>query len=717
MRLKRKTALFIRYIAFFSIPILCMAMLLLSSSISNRYDSIQKEAMSRLSEASAQLDMFSAKMSTTALHMSGNERLTNLDSSSFDPATYTATKIFGLLRSYEESLPDDISLLFYLRGGKNIYANKKFFPYVDFLASDDYEPELGHSDLYLSLNSVSSKRVVGIGSDDSSAKYCAAVFYPIPEIADNPKSTVCFLISKSYAQQTLEQYFPNMDASAFVVSSTGSVIYNSASQLYSEGQLQEILSKNTQRGILNLNIDGKAYILLRGQSANTGVDYVVFIPRNIFYASNNYSTFTLLILVGLMLVFSAVAALYLARGYYSNLERADNKNIIITQELNARNNLIKEMVLRRLLMGTIQNDDEQTLTYNLSCANLHFEYNNFFVILILFNVLTVDDKVFEETEASIAEVSINETNIYPVQLADTNGIALILNCGDHVKERTGSLTAITQHISTLNLPSFLIGCSRIHHTAYHIDNAYVEATVAITEKLHPLRENVYQYGEKAQSSGEKDFQYPYAEQALIEQSIKNGNASIAISAVNHVLDKIESLEQSMLIQKCLHFDIINMLVKIAASIHQPISSTEISQLSSWNNVSSLKTQISDIINRLVSADAESKKKQQTTTKYALIQYMQEHFKENDLSLDSFASEFNLSYTYISKVFKDETGQPFLSYLTQLRFTYIKQQLKETNLPIKDIAAAAGYNDLTNFMRKFKSMEGVTPNQYRREATV
>lgn len=32
---------------------------------------------------------------------------------------------------------------------------------------------------------------------------------------------------------------------------------------------------------------------------------------------------------------------------------------------------------------------------------------------------------------------------------------------------------------------------------------------------------------------------------------------------------------------------------------------------------------------------------------------------------------------------------------------------------KDIAASAGYNDLTNFMRKFKSMEGVTPGEYRR----
>ncbi len=87
---------------------------------------------------------------------------------------------------------------------------------------------------------------------------------------------------------------------------------------------------------------------------------------------------------------------------------------------------------------------------------------------------------------------------------------------------------------------------------------------------------------------EKHYQYPYAEQALVEQSIRNGNAEIAIHSVERVLDKIERMEQSLIIQKCLHFDIINLVVKIAASLGQPLSGAEVTQLSSWENSRSLR---------------------------------------------------------------------------------------------------------------------------------
>ena len=145
-----------------------------------------------MAEASAQLDWLSARMEATALHMAGSERLTGLSASGFDASSYTATRTFGLLRSYERNLPQPVGMLFYLRGGKNIYANQKFSSYAGFILSEDYEPELGQADLYLNLNSVAAKRVAGIDNARHDTRYCAAVYYPVPEIAENPSCTVCF---------------------------------------------------------------------------------------------------------------------------------------------------------------------------------------------------------------------------------------------------------------------------------------------------------------------------------------------------------------------------------------------------------------------------------------------------------------------------------------------------------------------------------------------
>ena len=120
-----------------------------------------------------------------------------------------------------------------------------------------------------------------------------------------------------------------------------------------------------------------------------------------------------------------------------------------------------------------------------------------------------------------------------------------------------------------------------------------------------------------------------------------------------------------------------------------------------------------ILSKLAACADNETEALQKNARYTLVNYVQENFRDNSLTLESLASHFGLSYTYVSKIFKEETGFSFLAYLTQFRFQYIKAQLLTTDIPIKEIAASAGYNDLTNFTRKFKSMEGVTPGEYRR----
>ena len=73
----------------------------------------------------------------------------------------------------------------------------------------------------------------------------------------------------------------------------------------------------------------------------------------------------------------------------------------------------------------------------------------------------------------------------------------------------------------------------------------------------------------------------------------------------------------------------------------------------------------------------------------------------------------MTQSYISKLFKEETGQTFVSYVRQLRFQYVKQELKFSDRSIKDIVQEAGYQDVANFSRLFKTNEGVTPGEYRR----
>ena len=96
-----------------------------------------------------------------------------------------------------------------------------------------------------------------------------------------------------------------------------------------------------------------------------------------------------------------------------------------------------------------------------------------------------------------------------------------------------------------------------------------------------------------------------------------------------------------------------------------------------------------------------------------MSYIQEHYNDNNLSLQLFADRFGLSAGYITRFFKNQTGIPLMNYLDQVRLQQARQLLEETNLPVYEIVMRCGYLDETNFIRKFKRQHGLTPMQYRR----
>ena len=54
----------------------------------------------------------------------------------------------------------------------------------------------------------------------------------------------------------------------------------------------------------------------------------------------------------------------------------------------------------------------------------------------------------------------------------------------------------------------------------------------------------------------------------------------------------------------------------------------------------------------------------------------------------------------------------LDYLIDLRMKLAKELLRTTTLPLKDISEQVGYYNVSSFIRRFKTHEGITPNSYR-----
>lgn len=93
------------------------------------------------------------------------------------------------------------------------------------------------------------------------------------------------------------------------------------------------------------------------------------------------------------------------------------------------------------------------------------------------------------------------------------------------------------------------------------------------------------------------------------------------------------------------------------------------------------------------------------------EYIDNHFDE-DLTLDEVSRLINISPYYFSKLFKEEIGQSFIEYITNLRMEKAKTLLATTNKSMKEICSAIGYADPNYFSRTFKKNVGVTPTEYK-----
>ncbi len=85
-----------------------------------------------------------------------------------------------------------------------------------------------------------------------------------------------------------------------------------------------------------------------------------------------------------------------------------------------------------------------------------------------------------------------------------------------------------------------------------------------------------------------------------------------------------------------------------------------------------------------------------------------------LTRENIATHFGLSPNHVSRLFRQQGHHRFVDYLNQVRLDLARQLLRESDLPIKEVAARSGFQDHAYFHRVFRKMAKVTPLAYRIE---
>jgi two-component system response regulator YesN len=96
------------------------------------------------------------------------------------------------------------------------------------------------------------------------------------------------------------------------------------------------------------------------------------------------------------------------------------------------------------------------------------------------------------------------------------------------------------------------------------------------------------------------------------------------------------------------------------------------------------------------------------------QFIYNNYQDKGLDIKMICNHLNMSPSYFSRIFKTETDQTFMQYLTKVRMEKAKQLLINSDYKVYEISEKVGYEDPHYFSYNFKKKTGVKPTQYRKK---
>ena len=97
---------------------------------------------------------------------------------------------------------------------------------------------------------------------------------------------------------------------------------------------------------------------------------------------------------------------------------------------------------------------------------------------------------------------------------------------------------------------------------------------------------------------------------------------------------------------------------------------------------------------------------------SVMHYIIKNF-QHKVSLAEIAEILHINSSYLSRIFKEETGETLIDYLTDVRLNMAKELLEKYDIGILSISKSVGYTEAFYFSRLFKKNFGMTPSDYRK----
>lgn len=137
----------------------------------------------------------------------------------------------------------------------------------------------------------------------------------------------------------------------------------------------------------------------------------------------------------------------------------------------------------------------------------------------------------------------------------------------------------------------------------------------------------------------------------------------------------------------------------------------IHDIEQFESTDELSVWLTGIMNRFINYTFNFAQIKHSDVVYKVMEYVKANYNKK-LSLEEIARHVYFSRSYLSSLFKNETGSSLFAYINRVRVEKSKVLLLDESISLLDVAALCGFEDQSYFTKVFKKLVGVSPKRYR-----
>lgn len=591
---------------------------------------------------------------------------------------------------------------------------------------------------------------------------------PIPiNYLNKPKALIVFNMNMFALNNMINSMKINKSANIIICDINGNIITQKNKENNRENIVDSEYSekmKSRASGYFYSGVGDKKVLVSFNKSLKYRWNYIYTISLKSLTAGTNTLAFVTFILCIIILLFSIIGSFFLSKRVYSPLlsiinlirnqnyfskdsiedEEAEKETITIKRNINTlmdKNQNLQELLkdydeyrknifLQSLIEGTVNSQKEYF--EELNYYNIDIDLDGYFCVFIV---------SINKYEAISDSYSLKQKHMLFLYIQDiikseffieNKGfffempnhdvvIAVNLNKDSEIGEMK-VIEKITSSFYSMISSSlkfkFTIGISSLQKGSDRLPKCFAEANMVL-EHRSIIGNNKVIYFEDIVKVLENKLLYPSDIEKNIINSLKAMNfekVKIELASFQDYLCQNSSSKKDF-IRYCYlqllssSFKSINELSKDFEKNYTKYKETYLYLLNE-ESIEEMTRHISLIYSIVINGLEEH----QLSRRIYIIEKVREYIVKSlgtDLSIDRIAEHFNMSSSYLRKLFKDESGITIKEFIDQARMNMVKELLVNKKYKIQDIAESVGYVSVSSFTRAFRLETGLTPGEYRK----